>query len=84
MSQSPINFKPSDVIALAVQGDDSCLMVTHDGSGARPSFDEALVAAADQAATTNRGVLITHQSIPALRRLLMKLNGAAVPDFLRK
>ena len=83
MSISALNIKPSDVIALAVQGDDSCLMVSHDASGARPSFDEALAAAAEQAAATNRGILITHQSIPALRRLLMKMSGDGVPDFLR-
>lgn len=80
-----LNLKPFDIIAVAVQeGDGSCLILSHDNAGARPDFQSALTAAADEAFTTHKGVLIPHQSIPALRRLLMGLqDDSKVPDFLR-
>jgi hypothetical protein len=80
-----LNLKPSDIIAVAVQdGDGSCLILSSDSSGARPDFTAALIAAAEDAALTHKGVLIPHQSIPALRRLLMGHQADGdVPSFLR-
>jgi len=85
MSIEALNIKPRDVIAVAVQDDGSCLMVAHDRSGSRPSFIEALTAAAEDAALTQRGVLIPHQSVPSLRRFLMEQAAADkdLPPFLR-
>ena len=83
MSIDALNIKPSDCVAVAAQADGSCVILAHDSAGSQPNFTDALKAAAEQAASTNRAVLITHQSIPALRRLLMDLTTGDVPDFLR-
>jgi hypothetical protein len=46
-----LNLKPEDVIAVAVQeGDGSCLIVSHEGAGARSDFETAIRDAAEQAA----------------------------------
>ena len=80
-----LNLKPSDMIAVAVQeGDGQCLIVSSDGSGTRPDFATALAAAAEDAFVSGRAVLIPHQSISALRILLMgQQDRDKLPPFVR-